>query len=308
MSAATAAGSGLARFRNAVYARWADRGAQSGFVVMAGLAVWMLVGGVVMTALLGMTLSVAQQSKLQAQASRNARSVDGALEVAVATLQTDPTARAGVPTGRGDGSCAAGLGSGGGDLVVAGDESTGVPVTVYISCSGAPSAKEIHRVVLIATTSDRSVTGSAALSVVAGERGGNDVAIDSWVVADPTAVTTTTSTTVAPATTTTRVPDSTTTTRVPPSTTTTTTVGEGVTWALTYQSDWWFGYCADVAVSNPTGRPIDWKVAVKIEGRAYTVWNADWYQDGSTLVAAGVDWNRTVPPKGTRSFGFCANR
>ncbi|HNJ22705.1 MAG TPA: hypothetical protein PLF94_05165, partial [Microthrixaceae bacterium] len=194
MSGTGAVEGGVARIRDAASARWARRGGQSGFVVMAGLAVWMLVGGIVMTSLLGMTLSVAQQSKLQAEASRDARAIDGALEVAVATLQTDSTGKAGVPTGKGDGSCVAGVGPRGGALVVPGDDESGGPVTVSATCSGTAGSTEVHRVVLTATTADGSGTGSAALSVVAAEGGGNDVAVDSWVVDDPTVVTTTTST------------------------------------------------------------------------------------------------------------------
>ena len=142
--------------------------------------------------------------------------------------------------------------------------------------------------------------------MVAAGGGGNDVAVDSWVVDDPTVVTTTTSTvpTSSTSTSTTSTGRASTTT----TTTTSTTVAEDVTAGVDHQSDWWFGYCADVTVSNPTGRPVDWKVAVKIDGPGLHGVGTDWYQDGFDPGGCGLDWNRTVPPKGTRSFGFCANR
>ena len=285
---------------------------------MAGLAVWLLVGGVVMTALLGMTLSVAQQARIQREGSQAAREVDGALEVGVVQLQVDRTGKKGVPTGKGDGSCRAGVGSNGKDLVVdAGDDGR---VTVTASCSGPAAADQVHRVVLTATVEGTGVVGSAALAVVAAAGGGNDVVIESWTVDDGTVVTTTTSsttTTVKPTTTTSTTPStttSTTTTTVKPTTTTTTssttttTAPSGVTWAIKIQSDWGTGYCADVTVSNPTKAPIDWTVKIPIEGRPYTVWNANWSQNGQVLTASGVDWNRTVQPGGTQPFGFCNNR
>ncbi|UDY34033.1 cellulose binding domain-containing protein [Dermatobacter hominis] len=302
---------------SAVRARIAQRGGQGGFVIMAGLAAWLLVGGVVMTALLGMTLSVAQQARVQREGSQAARAVDGALEVGVTQLQVDRTGKKGVPTGKGDGSCRAGVGSNGGDLVI--DAGTDGLVVVTASCSGPAAADQVHRVVLTASATGSGVVGSAALAVVAAPGGGNDVVVDSWTVDDRTAVTTTTSTTtttVKPTTTTststTTTTTSTTTTTVKPtsttSTSTTTTAPSGVTWAIKVQSDWGTGYCADVTVSNPTKTAIDWTVKIPIEGRPYTVWNANWSQTGQVLTATGVDWNRTVQPGGTQPFGFCNNR
>lgn len=280
---------------------------------MAGLAVWLLVGGLVMTALLGMTLSVLQQTKIQTESSQVARAIDGALEVGITNLQVDTTGRKGVPTGKEDGSCLAGLATNGKNLVVAAVDGVG-PVTVAISCSGPAAADQLHRVVFTATTKESGVVGSVAAMVIAAEGGGNDVVIESWTVDDSTVVTTTTST-VKPTTSTTTTSTtttSTTTTTVKPTTTTTstttTTAAAGVTWAIKNQSDWGAGYCADVTISNPTKAPIDWQVSFAIEGKPYTVWNANWSQSGTMLTASGVDWNKTVQPAGTQAFGFCANR
>ncbi len=291
-----------------------DRG-QGGFIVMAGLAVWLLVGGLVMTALLGMTLSVLQQAKVQSENSQAARAVDGALEAGITNLQIDATGRKGVPTGKEDGSCLAGLANNGKDLVVAATDGVGA-VTVTTACSGPASADQLHRVILTATTKESGVVGSVAAMVIAAKGGGNDVVIDSWTVDDSTVVTTTTSivkptTTTTSTTTTSTTTTSTTTTTVKPTTTTTTTTttaAAGVTWAIKNQSDWGTGYCADVTVSNPTKAPIDWRISFAIEGTPYTVWNANWSQSGTMLTASGVDWNKTVQPGGTQPFGFCANR
>ena len=314
--------------------RISDRSAvrgQGGFVIMAGLAGWMLVGGVVMTALLGMTLSVAQQAHLQSEAAQTARSLDGALQVAVAQIQTDATGTVGVPNGKGDGVCVAGVGPKGGKLAVAGlDASASASVIVTASCSGPTEKGRVHQVVLTARTADGAATAWAALSVVAAIGGGNDVSVDEWIVNDaaaaptiptttaPVPTTTIPTTTIAPTTTTkptTTVAPSTTiattTTTVAPTTTTsapTTTVAPGVTWTMKVQSDWGSGYCADVTVANPTAKPIDWKISLSIEGKPTSVWNANWSQSGSTLTASGVDWNRTVQPGGTQPWGFCAAR
>ncbi len=298
---------------------------EQGAVVMAGIAMWMLVGGVAMTTLMSMSLSVAQQASMQAKASEAAREIDGALQVGVVQIQIDDSGTKGVPIGKAEGGCASGLGPGGAVLAV--DGGGDAPVVVTSNCFGSTDPRQVHRVVLTAAVKGASVTGSAALQVVAAPGGGNDVVVDSWTVGDPTLVTTTTSTsttstTTSPSTTvpvttvpttTTTVPTTTTstttstTTTVKPTTTTTTTA-DGVTWVVKVQSDWGIGYCADVTVSNPTPKPIDWKISFPIEGRPYTVWNAVWSQSGTTMTASGADWNRTVQPGGTQPWGFCANR
>ena len=95
----------------------APRG-QGGFVVITALAVWLLVGGAVMIALLNMTLSVSNQARLQAESAQQTRAVDGALETAIVQIQIDPSGRIGQPTGNDDGSCEAGLANPGDELEV----------------------------------------------------------------------------------------------------------------------------------------------------------------------------------------------
>ncbi|UUZ55716.1 cellulose binding domain-containing protein [Massilia sp. H-1] len=51
-----------------------------------------------------------------------------------------------------------------------------------------------------------------------------------------------------------------------------------------------------------------WKVQLTVQGRINNLWNAQWSQSGSTLTASGVDYNNTVQPNGTQTFGYCAVR
>lgn len=306
----------------------AARRGQGGFVIMAGLAGWTLISGVLMTALLGMTLSVAQQAHLQSVSAQQARAIDGALQVGVAQIQIDQTGTVGVPTGKKNGDCVAGLGPKGGKLVVTGPGPSQVVVTA--SCSGSTVRGRVHQVVLSASTVDGATSGWAALSVVMAIDGGNQVSVDDWIVDDATAPAPTSTTTAPPTTTTTAAPTtttvrptttaptttaapSTTTTTVRPTTTTTpptttTTAAPGVVVTVKSQSDWGAGYCADVTVANPTAKPIDWKVSFTIEGKPSSVWNANWSQNATMFTASGVDWNRTVDAGGTQTFGFCAVR
>lgn len=73
-------------------------------------------------------------------------------------------------------------------------------------------------------------------------------------------------------------------------------------------SDWGSGYCANVDVKNTGATAVVWNVQLTVQGRVNNVWNAKWTQSGATLNASGVDYNGTVQPNGTQSFGFCAAR
>jgi endoglucanase len=102
-----------------------------------------------------------------------------------------------------------------------------------------------------------------------------------------------------------RLWDGTTTTPPPPTTPPPTT---GITATLKTSSDWGSGYCADVTVKNAGTVAVQWKVDVTIQGKMNNSWNAVTSQAGTTLTATGVDWNKTVQPNSTQSFGFCAAR
>jgi endoglucanase len=93
-----------------------------------------------------------------------------------------------------------------------------------------------------------------------------------------------------------------------PTTPPTTPPTTGISTSLRITSDWTSGYCADVTVKNAGSAPVLWKVTLTVQGRINNLWNAQWSQSGSTLTASGMDYNNTVQPNGTQTFGFCAVR
>ncbi len=77
---------------------------------------------------------------------------------------------------------------------------------------------------------------------------------------------------------------------------------------MTITSDWWWGYCASVEVTNTTGDKLEWKVQLPVDSWIYTIWNAQYSPSASGVTVTGADWNRVIDPRGTTSFGFCAIR
>lgn len=280
--------------------RSASRG-QGGFVILTALGVWMLVGGVVMVALLGMTLSVTSQAAIQRERAQQIRAVDGALETAVAQVQIDPSGRVAQPTGKDDGSCAAGLDNSKDEFVV--DDGLGNAVTVTASCSGSTKKGDVHQVDLVARLGSPdgppAAVGRAELDVVKAKGPGNDVAVLSWSVgggaggAGPVSSTTTT----AP-------PTSTTTTTTP---TTTSTTPAGVSWTSRVTSEWQSGYCVEVTVTNTQKNTEKWTVQVPVKGTIYAFWSARYTRSGDTLTVNGESWNQSLKSGESTMFGWCSN-
>lgn len=275
--------------------RVAARG-QGGFVIIAGLAVWMLVGGVLMIALLDMTFSATRQASIGSLRSQQTRALDAALETAVAGIQIDPSGRVGLPTGKDDGGCASGLGPAGEGLTY--DDGMDNTVLVTMACWGSTKKDEPHRVELTATMvgpgAPARMTAGAELEVVAAKGPGNDVTILSWNLATPQ---------VLPG-------DTTTTTSVPTtstSTTTTTTPPVGITWSSKVFSEWQTGQCVDVTVTNGGGSSAEWSVTVPVKGTIYEFWSASYTRSGDELTASGLSWNRTLRSGESTSFGWCTN-
>lgn len=298
----------LSRF---ITGRVAQRG-QGGFIILAGLAMWTLVGGMMMAALLGMTLSSQAIAAIGSERSQQARALDSALELAVVALQVDSSATVGVPTGK-NGECKAGPGKdrkAGQSLLY--DDTLGNVVEVSMRCFGETNPADPHIVRLTATLGPDAPTrmfARAELEVVRLPIGRNDVIVLSWQLAspkqepgDPTVPTTSTTSTTTTPTTTTTTP--TTTTTKP---TTTTTPASPVTWSTAVSSDWGTGQCINVTIRNSGSVAADWRVTIPVKGTIYTLWNANWSMSGSNIVATGVDWNKTVQPGGTAEFGWCAN-
>lgn len=84
--------------------------------------------------------------------------------------------------------------------------------------------------------------------------------------------------------------------------------GNQVTTAVTTQSDWDTGYCANVTVTNGGSNPVDWVVQVPIEGHLRDIWNAVGVVSNNQLTAEGESWNNLVHPHSSVEFGFCAER
>ena len=117
----------LADARLLVADRRSRRG-QQGFILITGLAVWTLVGGVVMFALLGMTVAAAKLASAQAANAQEARAIEGALETAMVVVQTDQSEQLSVPADKTGGKCGAPLGRETGNLGV--EDGLGNVVTV----------------------------------------------------------------------------------------------------------------------------------------------------------------------------------
>lgn len=68
------------------------------------------------------------------------------------------------------------------------------------------------------------------------------------------------------------------------------------------------GFTANVTVTNRSSAAIDgWTVTwTYTAGQTVTPpgWNATITQSGATVTATNLDWNRTIPPGGSVTFGF----
>lgn len=303
---------------------------QGGFALLTGLAVWLLVGGVTMLALLDMTMSATRQVKVQQESAQQVRAIEGAMDTAISLIQVDASGRRSTPTGKEDLSCEEPLGGSDSGLVV--EDGMGNTVTVTATCWGPTKVDGAVRVDLSARlpgTVDR--TGSAELEVVAAKGRGHNVTIRRWSIdsatsspattvpapstttsSTTTSSTTTTSTTTT-TTTTTRPPTTTTTTRPPTTTTTTrpptttTVVQGGVSVSTRTFSEWQSGYCVETTVRNEGRSTVEWKVQVPARGSIYTFWNGEYSRSGDLLTVVGVDWNRVLRSGDTAQFGFCSN-
>ncbi|MFD3579799.1 glycoside hydrolase family 9 protein [Streptomyces sp. NPDC058644] len=79
--------------------------------------------------------------------------------------------------------------------------------------------------------------------------------------------------------------------------------------AVTYKGDsvWSTGFTATVTVKNTGSKSVEgWKLSWSYPAgqRVTNAWNATVTQDGTAVVARNADWNRTIPPGATASFGI----
>jgi len=77
----------------------------------------------------------------------------------------------------------------------------------------------------------------------------------------------------------------------------------------TQKEAWDGGFCNRVEVKNISNHSIDWEAKFPVEGDIFTLWNANYKQDSTTLtaVANGLDWNNIIKANKVVSFGYCAN-
>nr|WP_237245719.1 non-reducing end alpha-L-arabinofuranosidase family hydrolase [Sorangium cellulosum] len=78
---------------------------------------------------------------------------------------------------------------------------------------------------------------------------------------------------------------------------------------LALQSQWGSGYCADVTVKNTSASPVtSWGVVVGLNGSTLgNAWNARVTASGGQLHAANENYNGTLGPGASATWGFCAN-
>ncbi len=77
---------------------------------------------------------------------------------------------------------------------------------------------------------------------------------------------------------------------------------------MTYEVDnaWSDGFTATVTVKNTSSLAVDgWQLTWSYRGgqRVTSAWNATVTQNGADITARNADWNRTIVPGATASFG-----
>lgn len=81
-----------------------------------------------------------------------------------------------------------------------------------------------------------------------------------------------------------------------------------IAYTTTVDSDWGAGYQATVQVTNIGMEKLTWTVSFKVDGTIANLWNATSTEANGVTTFKGVEWNGTLDPGGSASFGFVANR
>lgn len=81
-----------------------------------------------------------------------------------------------------------------------------------------------------------------------------------------------------------------------------------VSYTATVDSDWNTGYQLTIDVTNISSETITWSIAFKVDGTIASIWNATSSDANGLTTFKGVDWNATLEPGQSASFGFVANR
>ncbi len=75
----------------------------------------------------------------------------------------------------------------------------------------------------------------------------------------------------------------------------------------TIDSQWPTGACKSVTVKNQTASSLAWSIPLDPGGAINNIWNAVPMGTGPMTVFSGVDYNKTLDPMGSTSFGFCVS-
>ncbi|MDQ7083607.1 MAG: cellulose binding domain-containing protein [Sulfurovum sp.] len=77
----------------------------------------------------------------------------------------------------------------------------------------------------------------------------------------------------------------------------------------TKEDVWDGGFCSRVEVQNLTSHRINWEIDFPVEGTIFTLWNAKYEQNTTTLstFAKGVYSNDIIDGNDSISFGYCAD-
>ncbi|MBK9258994.1 MAG: DUF1592 domain-containing protein [Polyangiaceae bacterium] len=81
-----------------------------------------------------------------------------------------------------------------------------------------------------------------------------------------------------------------------------------VAFSTNVDNDWGTGYQLSVQVTNISSEKITWTVSFKVDGKIDNLWNATSTVSGDVTTFKGMDYNGTLEPGQSTSFGFVATR
>jgi uncharacterized membrane protein YgcG len=70
---------------------------------------------------------------------------------------------------------------------------------------------------------------------------------------------------------------------------------------------WETGFCDSVTVTNKTSGPVVWSIKLSVDGSITDIWNAKAEGTTGTVTVTGGEWNASLDPQASASFGFCAS-
>ncbi|MBK8261939.1 MAG: DUF1592 domain-containing protein [Nannocystis sp.] len=79
----------------------------------------------------------------------------------------------------------------------------------------------------------------------------------------------------------------------------------GIEFERKVDSMWPAGECDTVTVTNTSQAPITWYVVLTLQGALVNHWNAVATPEGDRTRFVGADYNATIQPNNSTSFGFC---